>query len=160
MDFAASFTLTSECRSCKMSPNRSSLDKSTSFCKTQLTKNVNDDLLDLKSLILSITHRETHLCRSFDITVHEKALDGVWFCHNRLFHVLLGIWTFNTFSCKHIMKYNSLLKLRMHQKKNKSKNCCDCIPLLFSTTSSSKSSSKISLPSSTYPVPSDKWKLN
>lgn len=117
MDFAASFTLTSECRSCKMSPNRSSLDKSTSFCKTQLTKNVNDDLLDLKSLILSITHRETHLCRSFDITVHEKALDGVWFCHNRLFHVLLGIWTFNTFSCKHIMKYNSLLKLRMHQKK-------------------------------------------
>lgn len=31
----------------------------------------------------------------------------------------------------------------------------ECLPLLFSTTSSSKSSSKISLPSSTYPIPSE-----
>lgn len=62
---------------------------------------------------------ETHLCRPFDVTVHEKALDGVGLGHDRLLHVLLGIWAFSTFPCKHFMKNISLLKRKVHPKKRK-----------------------------------------
>lgn len=63
------------------------------------------------------TQNETHLCRSFDVTVHEKALDGVGLGHHRFLHVLLGIWAFRTFSCKHFMQDISLLKLNVHKMK-------------------------------------------
>lgn len=32
--------------------------------------------------MMSMMQTETHLCRSFNITVHEKALDGVGLVHN------------------------------------------------------------------------------
>lgn len=49
---------------------------------------------------------ETHLCRSFNITVHEKALDGVGLGHNWFLHILLGVWPFSTHSsCKYFTKW-------------------------------------------------------
>lgn len=54
---------------------------------------------------MSTMQTETHLCRSFNITVHEKALDGVGLGHNRFLRILLGVWLFSTrSSCKHFTK--------------------------------------------------------
>lgn len=54
---------------------------------------------------MSVMQTETHLCRSFNITVHEKALDGVGLGHNWFLHILLGLWPFSTRSfCKHFTK--------------------------------------------------------
>lgn len=111
---------------------------------------------------MSMMQTETHLCRSFDITVHEKALNGVGLGHNRFLRILLGVWTFSTSSSWFHKRYLSDKPFDIKRfsscfkdADNAAKLLCDeCLPFLCSTTSSSKSSSKISLPSSTYPVPS------
>lgn len=55
--------------------------------------------------MMSMMQTETHLCRSFDITVHEKALNSVGLGHNWFLHILLGVWPFSTrSSCKHFTK--------------------------------------------------------
>lgn len=153
-------TQTSECRSCKISPNRSSLDKSTSFCKrhtdtwSQCKSSVH------ASIMSSIwTPAETCLSRSFDITVHEEALNGVGLGYSRFLHILLDRSFRTSFSCK-ATYFTLFTQGSLHSEYNTIKMLCDAIqeerlPLLSSTTSSSKSSSKISLPSSKYPVPSE-----
>ena len=113
-----------------------------------------------KALIMSSiwTPAETCLSRSFDITVHEETLDGVGLGYIRFLYVLLGCSFRTGFSCK-ATDFTLFTRASLHSEYNSIKMLCDAIqeerlPLLFSTTSSSKSSSKISLPSSKYPVPS------
>lgn len=63
-----------------------------------------------------------------------------------------------------VQNYLRKVYLNFYTQNTKKKLCnvilYECLPLLFSTTSSSKSSSKISLPSSTYPIPSEEEKLS
>lgn len=85
----------------------------------------------------------TYLSRSFYTAVHEEALNGVRLGHNRFLHIF---FCFRSPSTSSPCEWNTLFTSRYIKQHNAANHAY--LPL-FSITSSSRSSSKISLPSST-----------